>query len=195
MGLFGGNKAGSEGAKINSFWQQWAHNGALEALKEDWFKPYREEGDKAVASYSDALGLNGKEGAWKVQDQFANSPGYEFQLDQGLEAINRAGSSRGNLAGGQTSLDLVKYGEGLADLEYDDYLDRLSGLSEIGLKGATGSYTRDKTLADYGFEAADSIGEGWMEGLKSDETANNQGQANLLSGILGGVKLLSGFGK
>jgi hypothetical protein len=194
MGIFGGNNAGSKGADINSFWQNWAFNGATEAMKDDHFIPYREKGEKGFDLYSDALGVNGKDAAWAVQDKFTQTPGYQFTLDQGLEAIDRVGSSRGDLSGGQTSLDLVKYAEGLADQEYDDYLAGLKDLSTFGISGAEGSFKREKTLSDYGFEAADSIGEGWQKGLKDDETANNQGQANLLSGILGGVKLLSGLG-
>jgi hypothetical protein len=197
MGLFGGNSSGSKGADLNQWWQtQWALpavNSAIDTATSN-YQPYVDQGKKGLDTYSDALGLNGQDAAWAVQDKFTQTPSYQFTLDQGLDAIARKASSRGNLAGGQTSADFVKYAEGLADSEYDDYLDNLKSLSNLGLSGSEGVGGLKKYQASTYTDMAQNIGKGWQEGLKQDEASNNAAQSNLLSGILGGVKMLSGFG-
>jgi hypothetical protein len=193
MSLFGGNTAGHEGANINSYWQQWGVDNSLAQLENDHAIPFHHPGAAATTYLSRGLGFEGPQQAQAVRSMFQESPGYQFQMDQGLEAIKRAAAGRGTLAGGQTSMDLMKFGQGLANSEWGNYLGRLENLSRTGLAAAGLRQQRDMARAGVYQPAAESIGKGWIEGLKSDETANNQGQANLLSGILGGVKLLTGF--
>ncbi len=125
---------------------------------------------------------------------YQSSPGYQFQLDQGLQALRRSASSRGMLGSGSTSADILGYSQGLADQDYSSWLDRLQGLGSqgIGMAGAragiqTGiggkAYETGESLADLGWKAATGAG----NALAQKESAEGQG---LLGGISLGTKLL-----
>jgi len=45
-------------------------------------------------------------------------PGYQFQMDQGLQALNRGLAGRGHLNSGNRDIELTKYGQGLAAQQY-----------------------------------------------------------------------------
>lgn len=59
-------------------------------------------------------------------------PGYQFQLDQGEEAIKRNAAATGELGSGNLSADLVKYSQGLASNSINQYTTILAGLAESG---------------------------------------------------------------
>jgi hypothetical protein len=98
--------------------------------------PMIQRGQTGTDAYMAAMGL-GPQGA-EGMNNFRNTPGYEFARDQGLDAINRTAAARGMLAGGNTSADLMKYGTGLADQTYGNYLTRLNPLMEMYNKGISG---------------------------------------------------------
>lgn len=51
-------------------------------------------------------------------------PGYQFRLEQGEQAINRAASAAGGRHGGKTLKALQAHGQGLASQEYDNAFSR-----------------------------------------------------------------------
>src|SRR5258708_3360779 len=55
-----------------------------------------------------ALGLNGASGNAAATAAFQNNPGYNFQLQQGENAILANQAKTGQLASGATNLDLLK---------------------------------------------------------------------------------------
>jgi len=59
-----------------------------------------------------------------------NTPGYQFQMDQGNQAINRSAAAKGMSNSGGVLAELAKYGQGLASQEYGNTLGRLSSLSQ-----------------------------------------------------------------
>lgn len=69
---------------------------------------------------------------------FQATPGYQFQLDQGLAATNALAGARGGLNSGRTLQALQDYGSGLANQEYGGYMNRLAGLTDMGM-GAAGN--------------------------------------------------------
>jgi hypothetical protein len=72
-------------------------------------------GMQGVQSYGDLIGLNP---GIDPTELLRNTPGYQWQMDQGLDAINRLANSRGELSGGGNTQDLLKYSQGLADQTY-----------------------------------------------------------------------------
>jgi hypothetical protein len=118
-------------------------------------------------SYADALGLNGPEGIARAQSMFTQTPGYQFQLGQGIDALTRAANASGaGTAGGNVLRAAQDYGQGLASTTYNDWLNRLSGL------GST-----------YSPLALGALGQG------ASGTANA-----LLTGGTGGANILTGTG-
>src|SRR5215471_8651401 len=50
-------------------------------------------------AYADATGANGIAGLDRARAQFQASPGFDFQLNTGLDALNRASVARGGATG------------------------------------------------------------------------------------------------
>lgn len=103
----------------------------------DLYRPYADTGLKALGQYSDATGLNGQEGHDRAVANFRAGPGYDWQVDQATDAVARKASALGALGSGNTMAAITDRASSLADLEYDDYLDRLNGTVQLGYN-ATG---------------------------------------------------------
>lgn len=102
------------------------------------FDALYQRGIKGYDAYSDALGLNGPQGVAQAQARFQTGPGYQFALNQGLDALDRRAASRGMLASGNTNLDTINYAQGTANQEWNNYLNRLGGFSTGAQNAATG---------------------------------------------------------
>lgn len=86
-------------------------------------------GDKygaATNMYLDALGVNGAQGTQNAQNAFTAGPGYQWMMDQALDAVNRTAGARGMLRSGNTMSDTVSRASGLAGQEYNNWLNNLS---------------------------------------------------------------------
>lgn len=68
---------------------------------------------------------------------FQKSPGYQFRLDQGKQALERSQSARGGLLGGRALKELEQYSQGIASDEYGNYIGQLQGLYSSGQTAST----------------------------------------------------------
>jgi len=79
------------------------------------------------------------------------TPGYQFALQQGTQAIDRSAAAKGMLNSGNVLQELQKYGSGLASQEYGNQANLLSnalrGAEQFGL--SSGYYQKPQTLAPY----------------------------------------------
>jgi len=205
--IFGGDSA-KEAAEKNSArlddlqrkgmgWLDDAKSGALGSL------------DQAIAAYApvtalgnkynvagdmllNALGLNGAAGNEAAVGAFRSSPGYDFKVNQALDALDRRAASRGMLASGNNTLDTLGVVHGLADQDYQNWLTSLSGLTTLGANetnaGAAGTATYSAAKAPiYTNDATSRINlmSGVTSGLNDQETqaanAKMQGASNLMS--------------
>ena len=100
---------------------------------------------------------------------FQATPGYQFMLDQGQKAIDNSAASTGSLFSGATLKSLQGYGQGLANQEYGNFLNRLaqgaaSGQAAAGNQANAGANflsTGTNALANLGnAQAAGAIGVG-----------------------------------
>lgn len=170
----------------------------------DEYSPYAESGRAATGLYSDALGLNGAEGNTRATGAFQTGPGYQFAMDQGLQALERRASSQGRLAGGQTSLDTIGYAQGLGNQEYGSWLDRLNGQQGMGMDAAAGRAGIQTGLgqAEYGYGAdrgnlAYTSNEAIGNAKRDYQIGKDQTGANIFGAITGGISMgaqLLGFG-
>jgi hypothetical protein len=88
-------------------------------------------------AYGDATGANGQGGFDRAQSNFRSDPGYQFQMDQGQQALNRSHAAAGNLASGNADADTLKFSQGLADQSYGNYVSRLQPYLQLAGSGAT----------------------------------------------------------
>lgn len=115
------------------------------------------------------------------------TPGYQFQLEQGTQAINQNAAANGSLLTGNTGTALQKYGQGLADSTYNqDYQRALNTyMTNYGVWNAdtANQFNRLGDLAGIGTSAAANLG---AQGTAAANTAAN---INLTAGAQQGQDL------
>lgn len=137
-------------------------------------------GKSGATTYADALGLNGAGGNASALEKFQAGPGYQFGLDQGLQALQRSASSQGRLQSGNTDIDLLQYGVGAANNEYGNWLSNLSGYNGM----YEGGVDRSNAAAGLGLDFESGLSSGFMG-------ANNQVASGKEAGQGAGIDLLS----
>ena len=98
--------------------------------------PYTTSGTNALTAQENLLGLNGAAGTGAQQqafDNFNNSTGYQFGLNNGLNAINSNAYASGDADSGSTLKALQDRGTQLANQQFGTYYNDLNGLSNQGL--------------------------------------------------------------
>lgn len=142
-----------------------------------------------------------------IQKALEGTAGYQFNMDQGLQALQRSRAAGGMLASGNTDTDTLAFAQGLAGQQLgaeraalQPYLGMYTGgiQGQAGVLGqqagtATDYYTsRANTLDD---TTKNIVGLG-SQALLAGDQAKSQNQANMLNigtGILkGGLSLLGG---
>lgn len=109
------------------------------------YSPYRQGGSQAYGMLSDLAGLNGAASGQAAMQNFTASPGYQFRLQEGVNALDRSAASRGMLNSGAQMKALSQYGQGLASEEYGNWLQQLQGLNNQGFQ-ATGQVADSRNL-------------------------------------------------
>lgn len=129
---------------------------------------------------------------------YLNSTGYNFQLQQGTDAITGNAAAKGLLNSGATGKALTGYGQNLASTTFNNYLSQLGGLSasqgnlaaayggqvgqgltaagEVGAAGNTGGGAAAQQIAGAGqssgtglAQAANYFGGGVQSGINSGQ--------------------------
>ena len=99
--------------------------------------------NQGVTGLGNALGLNGAAGNQSALAQLQTTPGYQFTLGQGNNAINAAGAANGTLNSGNQATALANYDSGLAQNTYSNYVNQLQpylGASNSAAQGIAGQY-------------------------------------------------------
>lgn len=159
------------------------------------FDPYISGGGRATNQLYALLGLSGQDAANTARETFQTSPGYDFQMDQGIGALDRSAAARGMLNSGRQSKDLMRFGQGLANQDYRNYLSDLTGLGNQGYsatgaktstlaQGAGGPLQGGMAAANLAFKSAGTI----PQGMIASQNAENAG----LMGALGAANYGSG---
>jgi hypothetical protein len=143
------------------------------------YDPLVQGGGAAFGRLLDATGANGADGSARATEAFRAAPGYEFARDEALGAVQRAAGARGDLAGGNATMDLLRASTGLADQSYQQYVNNLSGLQgafTTGLAGQAGALTGQAGVAgNLGSSLAgvDTQAAQGRAGLEAQAGANN----------------------
>lgn len=95
------------------------------------YSPAADQGARGAGLYADALGINGRGGSARARGAYQNAPGYQFAMDQGLQALDRGAAARGTFQSGGTGIDEMKYAHGLADQGWNSWLDRLGSPNTV----------------------------------------------------------------
>jgi hypothetical protein len=150
--------------------------------------------------YLDSLGVNGSEGNQRAVDSFQTGPGYDFAVNQSLDALDRRANSRGMLASGNNTIDTLNTVTGLANQEYGNWQSRLAGLINPEMGAASGIAGVETGRAGvFQNDAAQRVGlaSGVATGQNNQTTqsanAEMQGSGNIWNLGLNLAKLGTGF--
>lgn len=168
------------------------------------YQPWVTSGGAANTMYANANGLNGADGNAAATSAFQAGPGYQFAMDQGTQAALRGASAAGMLNSGNTLTALNEYGQGVANQEFNSWLDRLNGMSTQGLQAAAGQASGYGAKSElYQNTAGDRLGleSGVTQGLlgvnnqiAQAKEAKTAAQGSFLGNLIGGgAKLAAGL--
>jgi hypothetical protein len=115
---------------------------------------------------------------------FQNDPSYQFNLQQGQQAIERSAAARGGLNSGGTMKSLAQYSQGLASQDYNnafnrfqtDQSNRFNRLQSLATNGQA-AQTGQNAL---GAQTAAAVGNN-MQNAANASAAGTVGSANAIS--------------
>ena len=143
------------------------------------FAPWRDIGEQAL----NQLWSGVQSGAFEVGDiDVTKDPGYQFRMDQGIEALDKSAAARGRLLSGAQQKGVTDYSQNVASQEYANAYAReanekakqynmLSGLSSGGQASAAGQAQATSNLAQTEGNILSNLGQSQAYGYQQ------QGQA------------------
>jgi type II secretory pathway pseudopilin PulG len=150
--------------------------------------PFIQTGQGANNLLASFYGLNGNPALGEnALAAFRNSPDYQFALKEGIGALDNSAAAKGGLLSGNQLRAVTEYGSGLATQNLGNYLSRISGLSDQGLRaggmlGQIGSGTGANINT-----ASNNLGNAYMAG----GTAEASGILGMTKGFNSGLNSLS----
>lgn len=162
------------------------------------FGQYGEAGRAALQRLMGGLGLGGEGGQQAFTDAYRNLPGYQSALETGQNTVANKLNVGGMLQSGKAMKSLQRYGQDYEDQKSGSYLDRLTGLTNMGQQataqgvategqGLQGQLATRQSAFQGETAAAPVIGQGMVAG----ETAKQGALTNLmnLGGYLAGTAM------
>lgn len=128
-------------------------------------------------------------GAGGAFENYLNSTGYQFQMDQGIDAIEGSQAAKGMLRSGDTLKGITEFGQGMGRKYFENYLNRLQGLSQMGLQG-TGTLAQAGQVSESESSsggAGKAIGKGLSAIALSDGRAKHIG--SLIETLPNGIEV------
>lgn len=149
-------------------------------------------GAAANKTYADALGLNGADAAAAARSSYTTTPGYDFQMDQGLQALDRQRAASGSMASGGASADAMKFAQGLASQDYNSWMDRLMGLNTQYGNTTNAQAAITTGLGDKYYDTGQSKANlGWATGtgIGNNNATAEMNRYNVAGNVLGGISM------
>lgn len=162
--------------------------GQIPGQTQQYYDPYMQAGKGAMGDlqnrYKDLLGGNVQN---QLGENYKQSPGYQFKLQQGLAAGNNAAAMGGALGTPMHQQQSMQLGNDIASQDYNDYLKNQMGLYGLGLGGEEGvnkmGFEANKGMADTVGNALSQQGAYQFAGQAGKNAANAQNSGNLFSGL------------
>lgn len=129
---------------------------------------YANNGAAANQQMSQLLGLAPATDATKAAyDNYLNSTGYQFQLQQGGNAISSQGAASGLLNSGGTAKGLEAYGQNLGGQYFNNYLSQLGGVAQSGQQSILAPATAASYAAGPASAATQNVGNAQAQGYNA----------------------------
>jgi hypothetical protein len=171
--------------------------------------PYVQQGYAANNALAGLLGLDtgggvttagggaAPSGYQSAFDNYRNSTGYNFRMNEGMDALNSKFAARGVLNSGAAAKSALSFAQGLASDEYGRYVGALSGQQQIGY-GAGGALAGvgtnfANTSSNINANTADAIGNGALAKANISNNLTNS-IAGIAGNVIGGLSSYGGGG-
>lgn len=191
MGSLGAGLAGLFGGNGNNPYDQASKSynqipGTLNPI----YQPYMQAGQGAMGQLQGAYGqmMNDPNGVMnRIGSGYQKSPGYDWQLNQGMNAANNAAASGGMAGSPQHQQQASTMATGLANQDYYNYLNHALGIYGQGTQGMG-------DIMHQGYNASNELAGGLGSNLMNQgnlayqsQNYQNQQQANSWGDIFGGL--------
>jgi len=145
---------------------------------------YRDAGGNALAAYLSELGLGA---APEGYQGITLSNAGQFAMNQGFDNVQASAAARGGLRSGSALQALEQTRYGIAANDRENQLNRLAGLTDMGMGAASMNASNNNALASMGSNALANMG--------NAQSAGYIGQGNAWAGGLGQLGNLMGYMK
>jgi hypothetical protein len=153
-----------------------------------YYSPYMDAGKGALGDlqnqYKDLLGGDTQN---KLGANFKESPGYQYNLQQAMQAGDRSAAAGGMLGGGTNQISNMNTASGLADQGYKDYMANQMNLYGQGLQGEQGlnqqGFDASKGMADTMGNVLSQQGAYDFMGQQGKNQQKSQGLSDLFTGL------------
>lgn len=153
MGMFDGLFGGS---KKDPYKEARQYLDKMEPMLHQYYDPYVSWGNQAMPTLEEqyAMLLQNPSALYaSLGSEYQTSPGYQFQLDQALNAGNQAMAAGGMLGTPAHQQQNMGYAQGLANQDYNNYMAKMLDMYGLGLSGT-------QNQLGYGFNAANQMASG-----------------------------------
>lgn len=177
--LFTGKEQGRRYERAGRKSDEFLAGGQDYLTNESGLSGYRDYGAGASDIEAGLLGIGGDPAASRASfDNYLGSAGYNFQLGEGINAINANAAARGKLNSGDTLKETQRFGQGLAGNYLNQFLDRTGGIANRGMGAAS-------TLASGVSNFANARARNVYSAETGSAEARNGGYNNAFSGFGG----------
>jgi hypothetical protein len=118
-------------------------------------------------------------------DVIRNTPGYQFRLNEGLNTVQNSAAARGGLGSGNSLRAVQGYAEGMASNEYQNYLQNLQYLTNMGQNSSVQTASAGQNYADNAGTAAMNAANAQANGYANQAAAWGSGLQSAAQGING----------
>ena len=161
-------------------------------------EPFRQAGLTAQEQIMQLLGIGGDASAAGYgslakpfsQTDFEQDPGYAFRQAEGMRALERSASARGNLLSGGTLRGIQRFGQDLASQEYGNafnryQIERSARLNPLQSLMGSGQSATNVMTGNVGQSSQNEQGN--IMGAGQARASGYVGQANALGGALSSI--------
>lgn len=166
---------------------------ALQA-QQDMMRPWSEAGEESLDQLRNVLGDGPPKYDRPTFEEYQASPWYDYQVGEGVEAMDRSAAARGMLDSGAQRKALNEFGQKAADMDYQNWLNReytgdqwelgqwYNALTPYQSMAGVGQTTQN-VLAGLGATAAGAMGGAALQGGQA--TADSlRNRANITTGLM-----------
>lgn len=169
----------------------------IRPILEKYLGPYHEAGMRQLPGLENQYGrLTSDPGGFlnQIGGGYQQSPGFQFALKQALQSTNHGAAAGGMFGTPQHDFQNMEVATGLANQDYNHWLQNALGLYGRGLGGQEGLYnTGANASMNLGQDLASALGAQAQLAYEGQNAANKNRSANV-GGLFGGLGNLFGGG-